>query len=140
MRVAALSLTMVKEEAEREAREWIELVTKISIEDGATLHESLRSGVVLCNLARGEIVDEAALKAALSAGKVRGAGLDVYVGEFDRLPDPELWADDRVLFTPHISAATDVRGARQIDLFCRNLEAYVAGKPLENVLDWSRGY
>ena len=101
---------------------------------------AMKDGVVLCNLARGEIVDEAALKAALSAGKIRGAGLDVYVGEFDRLPDPELWADDRVLFTPHISAATDVRGARQIDLFCRNLEAYVAGKPLENVLDWSRGY
>lgn len=101
---------------------------------------AMKDGVILCNLARGEIIDEAALKEALKAGKLRGVGLDVYVGEFDRLPDPELWADDRVLFTPHVSAATDVRGSRQIDLFCRNLEAYIAGRPLENVLDWARGY
>lgn len=101
---------------------------------------AMKDGVVLCNLARGEIVDETALKSALKAGKFRGVGLDVYVGEFDRLPDADLWADDRVLFTPHISAATDVRGSRQIDLFCDNLEAYVAGRPLDNVLDWERGY
>ena len=101
---------------------------------------AMKDGVILCNLARGEIIDEAALKEALKAGKLRGVGLDVYVGEFDRLPDPELWADDRVLFTPHVSAATAVRGSRQIDLFCRNLEAYIAGRPLENVLDWERGY
>ncbi len=101
---------------------------------------AMKDGVVLCNLARGEIVDEAALKQALKAGKLRGVGLDVYVGEFDRLPDPELWADDRVLFTPHVSAATDVRKPRQIELFCDNLEAYIAGRPLENVIDWERGY
>ena len=101
---------------------------------------AMKNGAVLCNLARGEIVDEVALKTALASGKIRGVGLDVYVGEFERLPDPELWADDRVLFTPHVSAATDVRGARQIDLFCRNLKAYVEGQPLENVLDWERGY
>ncbi|MEE2687934.1 MAG: D-2-hydroxyacid dehydrogenase [Pseudomonadota bacterium] len=101
---------------------------------------AMKDGVVLCNLARGEIVDETALKLALASGKIRGVGLDVYVGEFERLPDLELWKDDRVLFTPHISAATDVRGTRQIDLFCRNLKAYVAGQPLENVLDWKRGY
>ena len=101
---------------------------------------AMKDGAIICNLARGEIVDETALKASLKAGKLRGVGLDVYVGEFERLPDAELWADDRVLFTPHISAATDVRSSRQIDLFCRNLEAYIAGRPLENVLDWARGY
>lgn len=101
---------------------------------------AMKEGVVICNLARGEIVDEAALKTSLTAGKLRGVGLDVYVGEFEHLPDPELWSDDRVLFTPHISAATDIRSSRQIDLFCRNLEAYIAGRPLENVLIWTRGY
>ena len=101
---------------------------------------AMKDGTVLCNLARGEIVDEPALKAALKSGKLRGVGLDVYVGEFDRLPDPELWSDDRVLFTPHISATTDLRSTRQIDLFCHNLEAYIIGRPLENVLDWRRGY
>ena len=100
----------------------------------------MKDGAVICNLARGEIIDELALKNALKSGRIRGVGLDVYVGEFEHLPDPELWADDRVLFTPHVSAETDVRSGRQIDLFCRNLEAYIAGKPLENVLDWKRGY
>ena len=66
---------------------------------------AMKDGAIICNLARGEIVDETALKASLKAGKLRGVGLDVYVGEFERLPDAELWADDRVLFT-HISAAT----------------------------------
>ena len=101
---------------------------------------AMKDGAVICNLARGEIIDEPALKDALKSGRIRGVGLDVYVGEFEHLPDPELWADDRVLFTPHVSAGTDVRSGRQIDLFCRNLEAYIAGKPLENVLDWKRGY
>ncbi len=101
---------------------------------------AMKDGAVICNLARGEIIDEPALKDALKSGRIRGVGLDVYVGEFEHLPDPELWADDRVLFTPHVSAGTDVRSGRQIDLFCRNLLAYIAGKPLENVLDWKRGY
>jgi glyoxylate/hydroxypyruvate reductase len=101
---------------------------------------AMKDGAVVVNVARGEIIDEAALVAALRAGKLRGVALDVYVGEFERLPDERLWSDPRVLITPHISAASDESRHRAIDLFCKNLRAYLDGKPLENVLDWELGY
>ena len=95
---------------------------------------------VLVNVARGEIVDEAALLAALDAGKLRGVGLDVYVGEFERAPDSRLWQHDRVLITPHVSGGTDQPRHRGIDVFCENLRAFLDGRPLANAIDWKRGY
>ncbi|WP_256868237.1 NAD(P)-dependent oxidoreductase [Candidatus Entotheonella palauensis] len=59
-------------------------------------------------MARGEIIDEDALIAALDVGKLRGVGLDVYDGEFEHAPPARLWDDERVLVTPHISGGTDV--------------------------------
>ena len=101
---------------------------------------AMKDGAALVNIARGEIVDEEALIAALAAGKIRGAALDVYTGEFDRAPDPRLWGDPRVLLTPHISAAADVSSHRGADLFVENLRRFVASEPLANVIDWARGY
>ena len=107
---------------------------------GREAFAAIKDGAVLLNIARGEIVDEEALVAALAAGKLRGAALDVYVGEFERAPDPRLWADERVLITPHVSAASDVSSHRGAELFVENLRRYAAGEPLENVIDWERGY
>jgi phosphoglycerate dehydrogenase-like enzyme len=45
-----------------------------------------------------------------------------------------------MLLTPHISAATDADRHRGVELFCDNLRAYVEGRPLQNVIDWARGY
>lgn len=101
---------------------------------------AMKPGTILVNVARGEIIDEEALIAALAAGKLRGVALDVYVGEFEREPDRRLWDDERVLLTPHISSGSDVRQHRGIDLFCNNLRAYLDGQPLTNVIDWARGY
>jgi phosphoglycerate dehydrogenase-like enzyme len=101
---------------------------------------AMRPGSVIVNVARGEIVDEEALVAALRRDRLRGAALDVYVGEFEHTPDARLWSDPRVLITPHISSATDEDRHRGVELFCDNLAAYVAGKPLQNVVDWERGY
>jgi len=101
---------------------------------------AMRPETVLVNVARGEVVDEEALLAALDAGKLRGVGLDVYVGEFERTPNPRLWHHDRVLITPHISAGTDRPLHRGIDVFCANLRAYLEGEPLVNLIDWERGY
>jgi phosphoglycerate dehydrogenase-like enzyme len=100
----------------------------------------MRKGSILVNVARGEIVDEAALADALARDHLRGAALDVFVGEFERTPPPRLWSDPRVLITPHISAASDDDRHRAIALFCDNLRAYLAGRPLRNVIDWDRGY
>ena len=101
---------------------------------------AMRPGSVLVNVARGEIVDEQALIDALQRGHLRGVVLDVYVGEFERTPPPELWRDPRVLITPHVSGQSDNNRHRAIEVFCDNLRAYLDGAPLRNVIDWTRGY
>jgi glyoxylate/hydroxypyruvate reductase len=101
---------------------------------------AMKAGAVLVNVARGEIVDEEALADALARNHLRGAALDVYVGEFERPPRPELWSDPRVLITPHISSISDEERHGAIDIFCDNLRAYLDGRPLRNVIDWARGY
>jgi phosphoglycerate dehydrogenase-like enzyme len=107
---------------------------------GRAAFEAMRPGTVLVNVARGEIVDEEALLEALAAGRLRGVGLDVYVGEFEHAPDPRLWQDERVLITPHVSGGTDVAQHRVVEVFTDNLRAYLDGRPLANVVEWARGY
>src|SRR3954454_5060087 len=91
---------------------------------------AMKAGSVLVNVARGEIVDEDALLDALQRNHLRGAALDVYVGEFERPPLPRLWSDRRVLITPHISNAGDANHHGGIDVFCDNLRAYRDGRKL----------
>jgi len=107
---------------------------------GPAAFAAMKRGTILVNVARGEIIDEAALIAALQEGKLRGVVLDVYVGEFAGAPDRRLWDDERVLITPHVSGGSDVSQPRPVELFCDNLRAYLAGRPLVNVIDWERGY
>ncbi len=101
---------------------------------------AMKPGSVLVNVARGEIVDEDALADALQRDHLRGAALDVYVGEFERPPLARLWSDRRVLITPHISGGSDQDRHGGVDLFCDNLRAYREGRPLRNIIDWQRGY
>jgi phosphoglycerate dehydrogenase-like enzyme len=101
---------------------------------------AMKPGSVLVNVARGEIVDEDALAEALESGHLRGAVLDVYVGEFEHPPPPRLWANPKVLITPHVSGASDDERHGAIDVFCENLRAHLDGRPLRNVIDWERGY
>ena len=100
----------------------------------------MKPGSVLVNVARGEILDEDALADALQRHHLRGAALDVYVGEFEHPPMERLWSDPRVLITPHISGGSDQDRHGAIDLFCDNLRAYIDGRKLRNVIDWDRGY
>jgi glyoxylate/hydroxypyruvate reductase len=105
-----------------------------------TRFAAMKPRSVLVNVARGEIVDEEALADALSRDHLRGAALDVYVGEFEHTPLPRLWSDPKVLITPHVSAASDQDRHGAITLFCDNLRAYLDGRKLRNVVDWERGY
>jgi glyoxylate/hydroxypyruvate reductase A len=107
---------------------------------GRAAFAAMKPGAILVNVARGEIIDEEALIAALAAGTLRGVALDVYVGEFEHEPDHRLWDDERVLITPHISGGSDVAQHRGTHLFCDNLRAYLDGRPLTNVVDWGDGY
>ncbi|HML13458.1 MAG TPA: D-2-hydroxyacid dehydrogenase [Xanthobacteraceae bacterium] len=101
---------------------------------------AMKPGSVLVNVARGEIVDEDALADALARDHLRGAVLDVYVGEFEHEPPKRLWCDPKVLITPHVSSYSDQDRHGGIDMFCENLRAYLDGQPLKNVIDWQRGY
>ncbi|MGH7753052.1 MAG: NAD(P)-dependent oxidoreductase, partial [Gemmatimonadales bacterium] len=93
----------------------------------------------LINVARGAIVHEDALIAALSAGALAGAGLDVF--EREPLPqDSPLFGMEQVIMTPHVSGAVPGYYDRAIPLFCENLRRYRAGEPLLNVVDFARGY
>ena len=117
--------------------QWTPETTKLI---GREAFAAMKPGVILVNVARGDIIDEEALVAALAAGTLRGVALDVYVGEFEHEPDRRLWDDARVLLTPHISSGSDGRQHRGMDLFCDNLRAYLDSRPLTNVVDWARGY
>ncbi|PKO44694.1 MAG: 2-hydroxyacid dehydrogenase [Betaproteobacteria bacterium HGW-Betaproteobacteria-3] len=82
----------------------------------------------LVNVARGSVVDQAALVEALQAGRIAGAGLDVFEDE----PDVPLAlrAMDNVVLTPHIGSATWQTRRAMADLAFGNLQAHFAGQPL----------
>jgi len=90
---------------------------------------AMRTDAVLVNVARGSIVDEAALIRALDAGRPDFAVLDV-VSEEPLPPDHPLWSHPKVVVTPHSSSGGHGRFARGADLFAENLRRYRAGEPL----------
>ena len=107
---------------------------------GATELRQMKPTAYLINVARGELLDQAALIAALRERQIAGAALDVYEGEFTGPPPEELWQLPNVVITPHTSVGTDFSHAKGLDLFCDNLRCYLKGEPLLNVIDWQRGY
>jgi len=104
---------------------------------GASALAAMKPSAWLINLARGPIVDEAALLDALRARRIGGAILDVFDTE-PLPPDHPLWALDNVVVTPHISGPSTVREIAPI--FADNLRRYLAGRPLRHLVDRRRGY
>jgi lactate dehydrogenase-like 2-hydroxyacid dehydrogenase len=82
----------------------------------------------IINIARGSVIDETMLVAALTAGKLRGAGLDVFANE-PRVP-AELIALDNVTLLPHIGSATHATRRAMGQLMLDNLAAFFAGQAL----------
>jgi phosphoglycerate dehydrogenase-like enzyme len=106
---------------------------------GAHELQEMREGAWLFNIARGRLVDEVALRRALDAGWIGGAVLDVFTEE--PLPaDSPFYDTPNVIITPHTSWASDRVLERSLDLFVANLEHFVAGEPLANVVDLEAGY
>ncbi|MEG0447516.1 MAG: NAD(P)-dependent oxidoreductase, partial [Comamonas sp.] len=89
----------------------------------------------LINVARGSVVDEAALVTALQQQRIAGAGLDVF--EDEPRPKPELLALDNVVLAPHIASGTHETRRAMADLVLHNLQQYIAtGRPAAEV-PWS---
>ena len=100
---------------------------------------SMKDGAYLLNTARGEIIDEGAMIEALQSGKLGGAYVDVWQNLFQPASG-ELLSAPNLLFTPHHSGKTDVGYCYALDLFCDNLDHFLKGEPMENAVDWGRGY
>lgn len=106
---------------------------------GADAFAAIKPGAVLVNVARGGVVDEDAMLAALRDGRLKGAALDVF--ETEPLPaDSPLWDAPNVIVTPHCSAVYKGWDLRSVAMFAENLGRYRQGVPLSNVVDPARGY
>jgi phosphoglycerate dehydrogenase-like enzyme len=100
---------------------------------------AMRPSAYLVNIARGDVVDEAALVRAVKEGWIAGAGLDVT--EHEPLdPASPLWTLPTVNLSPHVSGSTDRYSSRFTDLFLENLGRFRAGLTLLNTVDPVRGY
>jgi lactate dehydrogenase-like 2-hydroxyacid dehydrogenase len=87
----------------------------------------MRPHAFLINTARGDIVEEAALVAALKAGTIAGAGLDVY--ESEPKVSPDLASLENVVLLPHLGSATEETRVAMGMRVARNVQAFFAGEP-----------
>ena len=100
----------------------------------AAVIAALPHRAVLVNVGRGAVVDNAALVAALEAGRIAGAVLDVFATE--PLPaESPLWDMANVILSPHTAALSIEENGRITDLFCENLERLRENRPLRNAIN-----
>jgi phosphoglycerate dehydrogenase-like enzyme len=106
---------------------------------GAAQFAAMKPTARFINMGRGQLVDEAALIAALELGEIAGAALDVF--ETEPLPEASpLWALPNVIVSPHMSGDYEEHYGDVVGLFMANFERYQAGQPLVNVVDKVLGF
>lgn len=115
--------------------EWADVLVVATPGGAATRHlvnaqvlEALGPQGYVVNIARGSVVDTAALARALALGQLAGAGLDVY--ESEPQPPAELLALDNVVLTPHVAGWSPEAVQATVDLFLDNAQRHFAGQPL----------
>ena len=105
----------------------------------AAAFAAMRDGARFVNVGRGSTVDEAALADALVSGHLAGAALDVY----EREPLPQgspLWALEHVILSPHAGAMVGGWREAVVEVFLENLDRFLRGAPLRNVVDKAAGF
>jgi len=99
----------------------------------------MKKTAILLNVGRGNVIDTNALCDLMEGGHLMGAGLDVTDPE--PLPsNHRLWKIKNVVITPHVSALIPSTRDRQISIAIDNLDRYMKGEPLRNVVDFKIGY
>jgi phosphoglycerate dehydrogenase-like enzyme len=99
----------------------------------------MKPGAILVNVARGPLVDEHALAAALAEGRLDSAALDVTPQE-PPPPESPLWRAPRLILTPHVGGQSGRRIDAMTDFFCDNLGRYLRGEALRNLVDKRLGF
>jgi phosphoglycerate dehydrogenase-like enzyme len=100
---------------------------------------ALPSHAVIVNVGRASAIDESALLTALHSNRLAGAALDVF--EPEPLPiESGLWAEPKLLITPHVARSLEQAPYRWEPLFVENLRRFARGEPLLNVVDQQAGY
>jgi phosphoglycerate dehydrogenase-like enzyme len=105
----------------------------------AEFFTAMKDDAFFINIGRGESVVTAALTAALQAGSIGGAGLDVTDPE-PLPPGHPLWSMSNVIITPHIATSSDFRSDRTVTLVVENVRRYLRGDKMLSVVDLAAGY
>jgi phosphoglycerate dehydrogenase-like enzyme len=101
--------------------------------------QHMKRTAYLINIGRGAIVDLTDLTAALHAGEIAGAGLDVF--ETEPLPaDHPLWRLPNVILTPHVAGYSPRIAERHLGALLENLRRFQAGQPLQNVVNKAKWF
>ena len=106
---------------------------------GSEQFAKMKPDAIICNVARGEVIDEAALYAALAGNRIRGGILDVWY-TYQSKADPNPWPSkfpfqklQNVILSPHNSAWTEEMTTRRWTFVARQLDRFARGEALENV-------
>ncbi|WP_368414843.1 NAD(P)-dependent oxidoreductase [Falsiroseomonas sp.] len=123
-----------------------DVVMPLAVANDATRHvvdaaalAAMRRGVLLVNLSRGQLVDEAALAAALDSGQVAAAAMDVGMAP-DQWPHPALAARPNVIATPHIGGLTPEAAEHQAMDTVRQVAALAAGRVPDGTMNLDRAH
>ncbi|MBU5426295.1 phosphoglycerate dehydrogenase [Tissierella pigra] len=99
----------------------------------------IKDGTYLINIARGSIIDEKVLIENLKSGKIKKAALDVF--EVEPLPENNpLWEMENVIISPHNSWVSEMNNNKRYEIVYKNMEKYINGEKLINIVDLKRGY
>jgi phosphoglycerate dehydrogenase-like enzyme len=106
---------------------------------GEAAFAAMKPNAVVINIGRGPVIDQAALVRALTQGRIKGAGLDVF--EHEPIPaDDSIWKLDNVLISPHCADHTADWLDQAMQFFLAQYQRFSSGQPLQNVVEKHLGY